>query len=132
MNTLNALNALKELNQEALVAMVREEAAIMREEAAMMAEERICNRFAPALLSPSEVAKLHGVCEQTVVRYINDGLIEALPREKNDSYRVRGNVALMLDFKALRKRLAAKKLELESRGRDRPKQTYLQCASASS
>jgi hypothetical protein len=67
-----------------------------------------CNRFRGVMLSPEEVAKIHGVHKSTVIGYIHDGAIEAERNKEYGAYHIRLSDALRLDFKELRRNLKLK------------------------
>lgn len=62
-------------------------------------------KFYNTLCSVKQAAQMHNVSEQTVINYINDGLIPVEPRSVNESYKIRLSDALQLDFNKLQKQL---------------------------
>lgn len=80
-----------------------------RYEVSKIKHEAFLNRFEQTIVNTKDVAKIHNVCEKTVINYINDGLI--VPEMKiNDGehHRFRLSYVLTLDFKELQKDLRAK------------------------
>jgi hypothetical protein len=70
-----------------------------------------CNRYSSVILSPDDVAKMHGVNKATVIAYIKDGTINADQKKEYGAYRIRMSEALRLDFKKMKKNLKLKKHE---------------------
>jgi hypothetical protein len=90
------------VEKKALAEAIRE---TIKEAQSEIVLEAFLGRFSSVLVEPQDVAKYHKVTPQTVISYINNGLIEAEPRSKGDTYRIRLSDALRLDFKQLRKTL---------------------------
>ena len=62
------------------------------------------DRFYNWAVPVETVASMHGVSMYLVRKYIELGLIEKHPNSKTGKFFVRGSVAIMLDFNALREK----------------------------
>lgn len=76
--------------------------AAMREILADNIADGIYSRFYNVYMNASEVAKLHNVSAQTVLRYVKDGRLKP-DSTKGQSYSFRVSEALKFDFVELRK-----------------------------
>ncbi|MDR2653264.1 MAG: helix-turn-helix domain-containing protein [Prevotellaceae bacterium] len=67
------------------------------------------NKFYNTFIYPENIAKMHNVSRQTIINYINDGLIPTEPHNEGEHYKIRMSEALKLDFSKLKKQLKLKK-----------------------
>lgn len=72
------------------------------------------DKFYAVSLPVCIVAKLHGVSEYLVRKYVRLGLIPAHPASTDAKILVRGSDALLLDFNDLRSRASANESKLSS------------------
>ena len=71
--------------------------------------DKFISRFENVIVNTKDVAKIHSVSEQTVLNYINDGLVTPEVKTKeNQHHRFRLSYVLDLDFRELQKQLRVK------------------------
>ncbi len=92
---MGATKIVNEIGQDEMEAAIR---TTLKE----LQEDAVYGRFSERLVGVNTVADIHGVSRDTVIRYINDGLI--IP-EKRGHYKFWLSDVLQFDFKQLRKQL---------------------------